>query len=185
MGAQCLLSSLPGLFGAETTNIPAQHSYLTASAPKPRNGRQRLARHSPAGHLKIGLVWGGSPDNKHDFKRSLSFEQFAPFGGLEGVSLFSLQVRDRARGPAKRGWPGWIVDLGDDIRPSFEDTMGVLANLDLVITVDTSIAHLAGAMGVKTFVLLSFSPGRRWLLDRSDTPWYPSLRLFRQPHWQD
>jgi hypothetical protein len=129
------------------------------------------------------LVWAGSPEHNSDFKRSVAFEQLAPFEGIENASIFSLQVCRGVRKPAKL--PSWIVDFGEDIRPSFEDTMGVLVNLDLVVTVDTAVAHLAGAMGKTGFVLLPYSPDGRWLLDRSDALWYPSLRLFRQRRWQD
>jgi hypothetical protein len=185
VGAYCLLSSLPGIAGTDMTNIPAQHRYVAATPLKAAEWKQRLDRHSSLDRLKIGLVWAGSPDHNSDFKRSMRLDDFSPFGNLQDVSLFSLQVGSRAIRPADGAWPDWIVDFGNDIAPSFEDTMGLLANLDLVVTVDTAVAHLAGAMGVKTFVMLAFSPDGRWMLDRSDTPWYPSLRLFRQPRWQD
>jgi hypothetical protein len=184
VGAHCLLSSLPDILEAETTYTPARYRYVAAPPLKAAEWKERLRRHSSPGHLKIGLVWAGNPVNNTDFKRSMTLEHFASFENLKGVSLFSLQVSNEADRPVERCWPDWIVDFGSDIRSSFEDTMGLLANLDLVVTVDTSIAHLAGAMGVNTFVLLAFSPAGRWLLDRSDSPWYPSLRLFRQPRWQ-
>jgi hypothetical protein len=125
--------------------------------------------------LKVGLVWRGSPQHLRDAARSISAELYRPLAALP-VALFSLQV------PAT-DVPPFAVDLGGDIA-SYEDTAAIVAQLDLVITVDTSVAHLAGALGKPVWILLAHGEACdwRWLRERTDSPWYASARLFRQPH---
>jgi len=151
----CPLMSLPRLF----PEIPAA-PYLPAPPARPREGRKR-----------VGLVWAGSSHHPDDRRRSLPQERLAPLLAVPGVEWSSLQIGGRP--------PDGVADLTVDIG-DFADTAEKLAGLDLLITVDTSIAHLAGAIGCPAWVLLAYTPDWRWQLDRSDTPWYPSLRLFRQ-----
>jgi hypothetical protein len=116
-----------------------------------------------------------------DAVRSIPLEQFRPLSGLPGVKLFSLQKGFGSEQLEKIDWPVEILGPQlDEGGRAFLDTAAVLKNLDLVITSDTSIAHLAGALGVPTWIVLSFSPDWRWMLEREDSPWYPTVRLFRQ-----
>ena len=129
--------------------------------------------------FRIGIVWQGNPDNKRDRWRSVPLEKFAPLAKIPGVSLISLQT-----GPAREellARPGIAVDMAVDLT----ETAAIMKNLDLVISVDTAPAHLAGALGVPTWIVLARVADWRWLLERSDSPWYPSVRLFRQARWHD
>ena len=129
--------------------------------------------------LKVGLMWAGSPGNKNDQNRSISLRQLDLLGTVENVVFFNLQKgfgEAQANDPlANLHFIGLTEDIGD-----FASTAALIANLDLVICVDTSVAHLAGAIGKPAWVLLPFAADWRWLLEREDSPWYPSLRLFRQ-----
>src|SRR5262249_19149294 len=138
--------------------------------------------------FKVGIAWQGSPSFPGDRLRSIPLAHFAPLAGVEGVRLFSLQkgpgreqIRSTARVFASAGRLA-LTDLGErlDEQGAFLDTAAVMKTLDLVITSDTAIAHLAGALGVPVWVALSIGPDWRWLLDREDCPWYPTMRLFRQ-----
>jgi hypothetical protein len=131
----------------------------------------------PHGYRRIGIVWSGRerPPN-----RSASLSVLAPIAALEGISLVSLQMgraQDEVAGYFGRA-P--LLGLGHEIA-DFTDTAAILANLDLVVTIDTAVAHLAGAMGKPAWIMLPYSPDWRWLLEREDSPWYPTARLFRQP----
>jgi ADP-heptose:LPS heptosyltransferase len=122
----------------------------------------------------VGVVWAGRPTHLRDRSRSISPELLEPLAGVPRIALISLQVGRRAedlRSPIH----DFTADLTD-----FEQTAGLIDQLDLVIAVDTAVAHLAGAMGKPVWVMLPFSPDWRWMLDRDDSPWYPSMRLFRQ-----
>jgi ADP-heptose:LPS heptosyltransferase len=127
---------------------------------------------------RIGLCWAGNPDHGNDRNRSLPFECLTELISLPGLDFVSLQkdVSD-AHAAVLRGHG--VVELGQDFA-DFADTAAVVAMLDLVIAVDTSVAHLAGAMGKAVALLLPFSPDFRWLLQRADSPWYPTMRIFRQ-----
>jgi ADP-heptose:LPS heptosyltransferase len=127
----------------------------------------------------VGIAWSGNPVHKNDRKRSIPLAQFRQLAA-DGWQFVSLQpdVRESDRA-AFEAWPG-LVDAGRELR-DFADTAGLLQALDLVITVDTSVAHLAGALGRPVWILLPYSPDWRWLMGRSDTPWYPGARLYRQP----
>jgi len=136
-----------------------------------------------SGGFKVGLVWAGNPKHKNDANRSVGFEQFQPLLDMEGIDFYSLQVGERSRdigAPGLSGLDGKISDLGKDLG-DFADTAAAIGQLDLVITVDTSVAHLAGALAKPVWTLLPWVPDWRWLLDRDDSPWYPTMRLFRQP----
>jgi hypothetical protein len=175
-------ASLPRVFGTTIDQLPDEMPYARATPEKVMQWRARLA--SP-GQLKVGLVWAGNPAHSRDAERSLALSQIAPLLGVGGVAFYSLQKRaPDAQEPA--GGSAGYVDLGPDLA-DFGDTAGVIANLDLLICVDTSVAHLAGAMAAETWVLLAKPSDPRWMTGDS-TPWYPSMRLFRQRErgdWKD
>ena len=167
------LLTLPLAFGTRLETIPAfENGYLTAPPEDVARWHQRL----PAGR-RIGLVWSGSQTHANDANRSLALAKLSPLfrPGDVWVSL-QKEVRDRDRAAlADSGILDVSAELGD-----FADTAALISALDLVISVDTSVAHLAGALGKPTWVMVPFAPDFRWLLDREDTPWYPKMRLFRQ-----
>ncbi|MBF0326317.1 MAG: tetratricopeptide repeat protein [Alphaproteobacteria bacterium] len=168
----CPLLSLPGIFQTNLDTIPAERPYVTADPARIEPWRRRLA--SQRGR-RVGLVWAGSADNTNDRNRSLSLAALAPLLNRPGIRWFSLQ-----KGRAEAAGDPRLIDLGPDLT-DFAETAALVSLLDLVITVDTSVAHLAGAMGKDVRVMLPFAPDWRWLLDRTDSPWYPTMRLFRQP----
>jgi tetratricopeptide (TPR) repeat protein len=159
--------SLPLIFGTRADTIPAAEGYLRADPDSVARGRARL----PPGR-KIGLAWAGNPAHGNDRRRSLPPQAAAQLAALCGDGGVSLQVGPRA---AETGLPELAPRL-----TNFAETAALIANLDLVLTVDTAVAHAAGALGVPCWVMLPFAPDWRWMLGRDDTPWYASLRLFRQ-----
>lgn len=174
--AYCPFSGLPRLHGTTLANIPAEIPYLTADPARLAKWKERLDGALPAGRLRVGIAWAGRPTHNNDRNRSVALAQFGPLGFVPGVSLVSLQ-----KGPAVdqiAGFPAPLLNLDAEIG-DFLDTAAILTQLDLLITVDTSIGHLAGALGRPAWIMLPFAPDWRWLIGRSDTPWYPSLRLFR------
>lgn len=173
----CPLLSLPRAFGTDLAGIPAPVPYLTPERGDVNRWRDRLAGGSDG--LRVGLVWAGNPRHRNDRNRSLPLAALRPLLAVPGVRFVSLQTGDR-RGEVA-SLPGEAIEDPVDGLRDFADTGAILANLDLLITVDTAIVHLAGAMGVPAWLLLPYAPDWRWLLDRADSPWYPSLRLFRQP----
>lgn len=168
----CPLLSLPRVFATTLETIPAEIPYIHADQTRVEAWCTRLA---PYPRPRIGLVWSGSPGNTNDRNRSLSVAALAPLLTRTDIAWFSLQKGDAAG----QMMPG-MIDLAPAL-VDFVETAAALAHLDMVITVDTSVAHLAGAMGKPTWVLLPFAPDWRWLLKRVDSPWYPTMRLFRQP----
>jgi tetratricopeptide (TPR) repeat protein len=171
----CPLMSLPHIFGTGLATIPAPFSYIPINEAKRRNWQQRLA---PAAGRRIGIVWAGNPQHGNDRNRSLPFAALAPLWNIPGIRWYSLQVGER-RADLDAAPPGVIEDLSPSLE-DFAQTAAALSQLDLVLTVDTSVAHLAGAIGHPTWVMLPFVPDWRWLMGRQDSPWYPSVRLFRQ-----
>jgi len=168
--------SLPLLFGTKLESIPARVPYLFPEPEKVAAWGGRIAAHRG---LRVGIVWAGSPGHGNDRNRSLRLESLAPLSALPGVTLFSIQ-KGPTEGQAANPPAGMrLVNLSPGIK-DFTDTAAIAANLDVVLCVDTSVAHLCGALGRPTWVLLPFAPDWRWLLGRDDTPWYPTLRLFRQ-----
>lgn len=167
------LLSLPLRAGTTLENIPADIPYLHADAGRMQSMAPLLA----GAGLRVGLVWRGNPLHTNDADRSLpALATLAPLWALAGVRYFSLQK------PAPEQWPADqpLVDLAPAIE-DMADTAALLAQLDLLVTVDSSVAHLAGALGVPCWILLpAYKTDWRWLLHRSDTPWYPRSRLFRQ-----
>ena len=129
--------------------------------------------------FKVGIVWAGRPMHADDPNRSCMLKQFLPLAGIQGIQLIGLQQGEAANQVNDVGNEIRIVNLGENFK-DFTDTAGVIQNLNLVISVDTAVAHLAGAMGKTVWVLLPFIPDWRWMMDRYDSPWYPTMRLFRQ-----
>jgi Tetratricopeptide repeat/Glycosyltransferase family 9 (heptosyltransferase) len=186
--AHILMSSLPLLFNTELAAIPSAEPYLFADPARIAAWRDRLAgrpgpRSKPGPHskpgLRVGLAWSGRPEHPNDRRRSLGLRALLPLAAVEGVSFVSLQKplpkQDAEVLSRFSGLEDHSTALTD-----FGETAALMCNLDLVITIDTAMAHLAGALGRPTWVLLAKPSDWRWLLDRTDSPWYPSLRLFRQ-----
>jgi tetratricopeptide (TPR) repeat protein len=173
----CAFMSLPRVLGTTLATLPAQVPYLHADPAAIERWAGLLA--GTGSGLKVGIAWAGNPRHAGDRRRSVALERLAPILDVTGVRFYSLQVGERA-GDLARLPPDEIVDLSPRLT-SFAETAAALAHLDLVIAVDTSVVHLAGALGRPCWVMLPYSPDWRWLLDREDSPWYPSLRLFRQP----
>lgn len=187
----CPLLSLPLAMRTVADTIPADTPYLFADREASAQWKARIEAAAPRDALKVGLVWAGGhrphvPElRKNDARRSLDIERFAPLIAVPGVQWFSLQKGDKAarqlsamreRHEAARSIIDWTDALHD-----FADTAALVDNLDLVISVDTSTAHLAGAMNKPVWILNRLDTCWRWMLEREDTPWYPSARLFRQP----
>ncbi|HEV2098376.1 MAG TPA: tetratricopeptide repeat-containing glycosyltransferase family protein, partial [Stellaceae bacterium] len=170
----CPLLSLPRVLGTTLNTIPAGVPYLSLPSEAPGIWAERIAA---APGLKAGLVWAGNAVGAKD-PRHIDFRQLEPLWEIAGTSWFSLQVGDRA-GDIAAAERGPIVDLSPWLT-DFAETAAAIRQLDLVISVDTSVAHLAGALGRPVWVMLQYSPDWRWLLDRDDCPWYPTARLFRQ-----
>jgi hypothetical protein len=179
-GAFCPLSGLPRLAGTRLETIPTPGAYLRTEPARRAAWEARLADLLPRGYRRIGIAWGGRPTHANDRNRSTTLATFAALAQLPQTALVSLQKAPRQAEIAQYFGAAPLLNLGPELA-DFADTMAVLDSLDLLISVDTSIVHLAGAMGRPAWVLLPYAPDWRWLLGREDSPWYPSLRLFRQP----
>jgi tetratricopeptide (TPR) repeat protein len=172
----CPISSLPLAFGTRLETIPSAISYLPSSAQtRVQAWEDRLGSHD---RLRVGLVWSGNPEHKNDRNRSLPLRELSPLLDLE-ATFVSLQKELRPDDRTTLLQNAEIVDLTGHLT-DFVETAALISCLDLVITVDTSVAHLSGALGCPTWILLPYTPDYRWLLDRDDSPWYPTVRLFRQ-----
>jgi tetratricopeptide (TPR) repeat protein len=179
----CPLLSLPLAFATDLSSVPARIPYVNPDPAHVEAWGRRLRGDS----LRIGLAWGGNPNYPHELWRSIPLEQLAPLTNLEGTTFYSLQLGAPARQAKLLGPRVQLIDLQDE-QKDFADTAAIVASLDLVISIDTSVAHLAGAMGKPVWILLNNSPDWRWLLEREDSPWYPTARLFRQStrgNWRD
>ncbi len=176
---QASLLSLPWIFGTELGSIPAEIPYL--NVPREIPNRQRLLTYLALAEncTRIGLVWAGNPLHVKDEERSLRAAILAPLAVIPGVAWFGLQLDNQELPPVPN-----FISLAPYLK-TFSDKAYALSGMDLLITVDTAVAHLAGAMGIPTFLLLPFQPDFRWLLGREDSPWYPSMRLYRQPAYGD
>jgi tetratricopeptide (TPR) repeat protein len=175
------LLSLPMVFGTTLDTVPREVPYLFAKPELIEHWRDEL---SYINAFKIGINWQGNPRYRGDRHRSVPLEQFAPLAKIKGVRLISLQKGLGVEQVAKVSAKVSVTELGahrDEAAGAFMDTAAILKNLDLVISSDTSLVHLAGGLGVPTWVVLPWAADWRWLLDREDSPWYPSMRLFRQP----
>jgi hypothetical protein len=181
------LLSMPFLFGTTVATVPTPIPYIRVDAERVAYWRQAL---SHVGGYKVVIAWQGSPKYAGDRQRSIPLKFFAPLARIAGVQLISVQkgVGTEQLGPAARDLVpldlGRQIDEGGD---AFVDSAAVMQLADLVITSDTALAHLAGAMGVPVWLVLHFAGDWRWLRGRDDSPWYPTMRLFRQPttgDWQ-
>jgi tetratricopeptide (TPR) repeat protein len=172
----CSLLDLPVVLETTVETIPAATPILTANSEKEHRWRQRMIGFDG---LKVGLCWAGNPSQKNDPNRSMPLPALAKLAGVHRVCFFSLQKGKTAAlaqtPPADLRLVDWTSEIHD-----FSDTAALIANLDLVISVDTVVAHLAGAMRRRAWTLLSFAADWRWLQHREDSPWYPTMRLFRQ-----
>ena len=170
--------SLPHVFGTTLEDVPAEVPYLFPDKRRIGCWQGKLARYGLA--CKVGLVWSANPKNRRIRGRSMSLCGLAPLSQVQGIVFFSLQ-KGEAEARAKNPPSGMnLVDLTADLK-DFADTAALITQLDLVISVDTAVAHLAGAMGKPVWTTIPFPPAWQWLLDREDSPWYPTMRLFRQP----
>jgi tetratricopeptide (TPR) repeat protein len=176
------LPSLPRAFGTRLESIPADVPYVRADPGRAAAWRERFAE--AGGECKVGLVWASQSGHRTAQEKSLALQALAPLGSVPGVRFYSLQKGEAAL-QSRRAPEGMrLQDLGGALA-DFSDTAAAIAGLDLVISVDTAVAHLAGAMGVPTWTLLKYVPDWRWLLGRDDCPWYPTMRLFRQERQGD
>ena len=172
------LMSLPRVFGTDLESIPADIPYLRAESDRMGRWKERLDGDS----LKVGIVWAGDPAHLRDRYRSVPLQTLAPLFEVQGVQFFSLQKGPQAVQVEAGNFP--LVHLGPDLH-DFADTASVIAQLDLVVCADTSVAHLAGALGKPVWVLIPTPCDWRWLEHREDSPWYPTMRLFRQARQGD
>jgi tetratricopeptide (TPR) repeat protein len=175
----CPIMSLPYVFKTTLDNIPNDVPYLTVSTAARNRWAARFS-HFPG--PRVGLVWAGNRQLKSDHLRSTTLARYAPLMQLAGVHFFSLQKGEASRELQSFDWPiqDWMHDCGD-----ITDTAALIEHLDLVISVDTAVAHLAGALGKPIWLLNRFESEWRWMLEREDSPWYPSMRIFRQPAVHD
>ena len=177
------LLSLPYKLDSRSLSLPMAAPYLEADGAKVAEWRERLAaRAKSPNDFKVGIAWAGSPSHKNDANRSMPFEALLPLFDLPGASFFSLQIGVRADEVNKAG--GRVIDLQREV-DNWADTAAAIAALDLVVSVDTSIVHMTGALGRPGWLLLSQIPDWRWGLSGERTDWYPSLRLFRQTSRKD
>ena len=174
--AHCRLSSLPLMFQTTMDNIPGTSPYLAADPARVTAWAERLG--APCGP-RIGLAWTGRPTHPNDMRRSLALERLLPLTDAASCQFVALQKPVPARDEAVMArFPG-LTDLSAALT-DFAETAALIANLDLVVTIDSAVGHLAGALGKPAWVMLAKAADWRWMLTRTDTPWYPTLRLFRQ-----
>jgi hypothetical protein len=176
------LLSLPAILGITHGTLPAPRHYLSPPADLVARFAPITAR--PPGTLKVGIAWAGRADQRDDFKRSAGLPPFAELVGLPGVSLFGLQVGPRAADIGRLGLTGLITDLSPWL-DDFAATAAAIETLDLVVSIDSAVTHLAGALGKPLWLALSSTGDWRYLSKRSDSPWYPSVRIFRQTRFGD
>ena len=171
----CPLMSLPLAFGTTLDSLPQNGPYLSAPPDLIAKWQARLAA-SGAG-LRVGLSWAGNPKQGNDHNRSLALHVLGKLGGVPNVQFYGLQKGAAAEQAIPPGLD--MVQLGDALE-DFADTAALMMNLDLIISVDTAVSHLAGALGRKSWTMLTHCADWRYLLNRSDSPWYPAMRLYRQ-----
>jgi tetratricopeptide (TPR) repeat protein len=172
---ECALLSLPYIFGTRLETIPAAIPYLRADPAEIARWRERFAG---LARFKVGLVWAGNREHVNDGRRSVDLAELAPLFAVPETSFVSMQVGPRA-GELEPHLDWGIVDIGADL-VGFAATAAAIEALDLVITIDSAVAHLAGALAKPTWLLTPWVSDWRWLLDREDSPWYPTMRLWRQ-----
>lgn len=174
----CSLPNLPMLFNTTEKTIPQSSPYLQTAPEIVARWRAVLQKHGDGDLCRVGVVWAGNPKHHNDRNRSIPFAIFSKLLKISGVKWVSLQVGPQA-GEALADRRHTILDFTPDLT-DFAETAALIENLDLVITVDSAVAHLAGALGKETWLLVPFAPDWRWQLAREDSPWYPAMRLFRQ-----
>ncbi|HVZ08211.1 glycosyltransferase family 9 protein [Rhodopila sp.] len=177
--AHVRLSSLPYLFRTRMDTIPARIPYLKADPARIAHWRERLDAMLPPGLKRIGVAWTGRPTHPNDRRRSMPLSTLAPIGQAGPAAFVSLQKPFPAGDVEAMGLFPYLTDISADLT-DFGETAALIENLDLVVTVDTSMGHLAGALGKPVWILIPKAADWRWLLDREDSPWYPTARLFRQ-----
>ncbi len=175
---ECCLLSLPRIFGTTIDNIPSAVPYITADALSVQRWKSYLA--NDQAKLRVGLAWTGDPSYRKDYLRSVRLGDLMPLLKMRDIYFYRLQKGKFADAELAAGSEPNLVDL-TYLMQDFSDSAALIANLDLIISVDTAVAHLAGAMGKPVWTLLPFVPDWRWMLERQDSPWYPTMRLFRQP----
>ena len=176
------LLSLPGLLATTSVAaIPAPIPYLASATADTERWRQRL---SGLTGYRVGIAWQGSPLHPNDGRRSVPLSLFSDLADIPGIDLISLQKGLGREQLSSLAPPFEVTDLTDELG-DFADTAGLIAALDLVICIDSAVAHLAGGMGIAVWVLLPSNADWRWLRGRNDSPWYPTMRLFRQTRPKD
>jgi tetratricopeptide (TPR) repeat protein len=174
----CPLLRLPLIFHTTLESIPARIPYISVDSLLLEKWSRKI---KPDGsRIKIGLVWAGSRTNIVGLYRSCSLDLFSPLAQYNDITFYSLQKGEGSAEALNPPAGMRLIDYTEDIQ-DFSDTAAIISNLDLVISIDTAVAHLAGALGKPVWTLLPFSPDWRWMLNRQDSPWYPTMRLFRQP----
>jgi hypothetical protein len=172
------LASLPRLFRTTRATIPAREGYLRAPDEAVARWRDRIG--AAGANLRVGIAWGGNPEQTNDRNRSASLAAFRPLLEVPGVRFYNLQVGPRVAEIAEEGLTDRIVDLSPHLT-DFAETAAAMTVLDLMITVETSVSHMAGALGRPSWVALTLLPDWRYHRSGADNPWYTSQRLFRQP----
>lgn len=170
------LISLPRVFGTELASVPAAIPYVHVDPARKSRWAQRIDGDST---LRVGLVWAGDPNHVRDRYRSVALTDLAPVINVKGARFYSFQVGSRAAQCASASAGADLIDLGPQLH-DFADTAAAIDQMDLLISVDTSVAHLAGALGKRVWTMLPTPSEWRWMVDREDSPWYPTMRLFRQ-----
>jgi len=173
---QCALLSLPHLLGTRLDTIPSACPYVDVPPERRSKWAGRVADDRP---LKVGLVWAGGRNFRMDATRSVGLAAFVPMLADPRIRFVSLNRELRSEDAAELARHPDIVHFGEALE-DFADTAAIIVGLDLIISVDTSVAHLAGALGKPVWILLPYVPDFRWLLGRDDSPWYPTATLFRQ-----
>lgn len=176
----CPLMSLPRAFTTTVATVPTQVPYLDVADAEVAKWAERL----PAGRPRVGVCWAGKASHRNDANRSIPLALFSRLFDEPGIDFVTLQFNPSDADRALLHGRGNVLDCSDLLH-DFVDTAALTRHIDLVVTVDTSVAHLAGALGAPALVLLPFAADFRWLRRRDDSPWYPSLRLVRQPRWND
>lgn len=174
----CPLLSLPGILGTTIETIPTDVPYLQASSELVDTWRHKL---NELDGIKVGIAWQGNKKHPEDRWRSIPLAHFEPLSRVEGVTLFSLQKGQGAEQVRSCGFPvvDWTAEI-DNTHGPFTDTAAIMTRLDLVVTCDSALAHLAGALGIPVWTALPTAADWRWFQHRDDSPWYPTMRLFRQ-----
>ncbi len=172
------LLSLPLMFSTTLQNIPIDIPYIIADPAMIKKWDDKMALNDS--RIRIGLAWAGDPAYKNDRSRSCSLETFSPLAQFSDISFYSLQKGEASAQANNLPTDIKLLDYTEELY-DFSDTAAIIGNLDVVISVDTAVAHLAGALGKPVWILLPFVADWRWMLDREDSPWYPTMKLFRQP----